>query len=367
MECPRIPENEEAITADWLHRALSVRGDPGIPPITSVEVDEIGTGIGMVGRILRCHLTYRDAGERAPGTIIIKLPSTDDNTRLTARQLQLYQREWDFYRTLAGSVPVRTPAMLYGDFDPVTHNFVLLLEDLGCLATIDQVEGARAEQALAAVLAAARLHGEFWDRVDRPPVSTVHFPMTPERYALVQALYQASLPRFFDLFEDQLTESMRRLAGSYGSHLAEHAAVLGGEPQTLIHGDFRLDNMFLDPSDTWSVALVDWQLSTVGSGLYDVAYFLSSSVTTEVRREIESAAIENYHRVIAERTGGAFTLDQCWRAYRHNMLTCFRVPVIAGAQLDFNNTRGKRLAETILQRTLAAIDDLGVGEFLPAG
>ena len=159
----------------------------------------------MVGRILRCRIAYKSAPGFAPESIIAKLPSADDNTRQTARQLQLYQREFDFYRVLSAFVPVRTPALVYGDFDSSTHEFVLLLEDLGEMASVDQVEGATEDQVFSAIRTAAELHAQFWGRVDRPPVYGVYAPPSPERHAMVQAVYQASLPRVFDIFSDHFT------------------------------------------------------------------------------------------------------------------------------------------------------------------
>lgn len=319
----------------------------------------------MVGALLRCRITYDAPSVDAPESVIIKLPSADDNTRGTARQLGLYQREFEFYRFLAPAVPLRSPSLLYGDFDDRTHNFVLILEDLGGMESADQVKGANEQQAKAAIRAAARLHGQFWGRAHQPPVSDVYAPSTPERHAMVQSVYQASLSRALDIFSDQFSAPMRRLAEAYGSHLAEHSAMIARGPQTLIHGDYRLDNMFFDSASDFQVALVDWQVSGVSSGLYDVAYFLSSSVSTDVRRTIERSAIRQYHELVAGMTTGDLTFEDCWRGYRENLLGCFRVPIIAGAQLDFNNDRGRQLAQVFLQRTLAAINDLDAGKFLP--
>ena len=182
---------------------------------------------------------------------------------------------------------------------------------------------------------------------------------------MAQSVYQASLPRVLDLFGDQFSDPMRHLAETYGDRLIEHSFNVANGPQTFIHGDFRLDNMFFDPASDLDVALVDWQVSNIGSGLYDVAYFLSSSIPTEMRRAIEHSAIRLYHEIVSRMTPDPFTFDECWRAYRQNMLGCFRVPVIAGAQLDFNNERSQQLARVFMQRTLTAIDDLEAGEFLP--
>jgi aminoglycoside phosphotransferase (APT) family kinase protein len=45
--------------------------------------------------------------------------------------------------------------------------------------------------------------------------------------------------------------------------------------RALVHGDFRLDNMLIDPASPTIGALIDWELSTVGHPLIDVSYFVT--------------------------------------------------------------------------------------------
>lgn len=48
----------------------------------------------------------------------------------------------------------------------------------------------------------------------------------------------------------------------------------GGEQASVVHGDFRAGNMVFDSKSPRVVAVLDWELSTIGDPLADLGYFL---------------------------------------------------------------------------------------------
>lgn len=66
-------------------------------------------------------------------------------------------------------------------------------------------------------------------------------------------------------------ESMERLLEWLPAHLPPDSGEVA-----LLHGDFRLDNLVFHPSEPRVVAVLDWELSTLGDPLADLAYYAMS-------------------------------------------------------------------------------------------
>ncbi len=70
--------------------------------------------------------------------------------------------------------------------------------------------------------------------------------------------------------ETERIEAMDRLIEWLPAHVPP------GEETAVVHGDYRLDNVILHPSEPRILAVLDWELSTLGHPLADFAYHCMS-------------------------------------------------------------------------------------------
>jgi aminoglycoside phosphotransferase (APT) family kinase protein len=68
--------------------------------------------------------------------------------------------------------------------------------------------------------------------------------------------------------ESEKIDEMERLIGWLPAHLPPPA------PVRIVHGDYRLDNIILAPSRPTILAVLDWELCTLGDPLADLTYHL---------------------------------------------------------------------------------------------
>ena len=126
---------------------------------------------------------------------------------------------------------------------------------------------------------------------------------------------------------------------------------------TLIHLDLRLDNLLFSPDGT-TVTVIDWQGVGVGPASWDLAYFISQSLTIENRRNHEKELLDLYADVVRTLQPG---LDpgELMVGYEEAMwygLTIAAALMVVG---DMDEPRTRLLAETMALRALSALDDHG--------
>ena len=88
-------------------------------------------------------------------------------------------------------------------------------------------------------------------------------------------------------FARQVERWTKQYRMSETDHMPEMERLIEWLPRTcpeqsrtsIVHGDYRIDNMILHATEPRVIAVLDWELSTLGDPLADFSYFLMSWVT----------------------------------------------------------------------------------------
>lgn len=88
-------------------------------------------------------------------------------------------------------------------------------------------------------------------------------------------------------FERQVERWTRQYRGSQTDDVPEVERLIAWLPRTvppqtrtsIVHGDYRIDNLIFDPDALTVRAVLDWELSTLGDPLADLSYLLMGWVT----------------------------------------------------------------------------------------
>jgi hypothetical protein len=346
------------ITPEDLTAALrdgGVLGDDA--SVATVSSESIGVGVGIVALLWRLDVTYEPA-HAGPRSIIVKLPQSSPIMRGTAAALRFYEREVGFYAKVAPTTPIGTPRCYWSTFDPSTADFVLLLEDIGALDCHDQLVGIPIEDVRVAVAALAAHHAACWERDDILGASWTGVMTEPPLPQAMAQLIDAQLPVFADRLGGRLPSGTVQIAERIRDQLDVFVEPLTRGPLTLVHGDFRADNLFFAPGPARELVAIDWQIAVLGRAAYDVGYLMAQSVTTEVRKAHEANIVRDYHAVLGR---ADYTLEDCWDDYRRTILwsLVYSVGVMSEDQTD---PRAIELALTMGTRSARAIADLDATE-----
>ena len=105
---------------------------------------------GVMSLLWRVKLDY-DGPTEAPKSLIVKSATDDPHRLFIAQAAKFYAREVRFYLELAHNAPVRTPRCFHAEIDAATSQFLLVLEDVGDLRSVDQLVGCSYDDAVGAL------------------------------------------------------------------------------------------------------------------------------------------------------------------------------------------------------------------------
>jgi Phosphotransferase enzyme family len=347
-----VPRGRDELTAEWLTAALSEASDGArVESLIGIPI-----GNGNVATSLRLIPTW-DRPTPAPASVVAKVPSSEEASRATGFATRTYELEAAFYNQLAGTVWVNRPTCYLARFDPDSLGYVVLLEDLAPAEAGDQIAGCSPDDAAAAMPELAALHAPRWgdpalldlDWLDRPT------PQAARGMAdFIPTLFSGFVDRYRARIEPEVLDLSERFMASIEGYLSDRP-----DPWTVVHGDFRLDNLLFGGP---RVVVVDWQTVKIGTGLSDVGYFIGSALLPEDRRQHEAKLVRAYHGFLTD-LGVDLPWADCWQAYRRY---CFDglLMAIAASMLVAQTARSDDMFMAMVNRHGRQALDLGSEDFL---
>ncbi len=316
------------IDATWLGAALAAGGvEARLRDFTAQPV-----GTGQIGDCVRFMLDYEQAPPDAPASLVGKFPADAEDSRATGIALGNYYREVRFYQVLQGRAGISTPRCFFTEIQEDTHDFVLIMEDMAPAEQGDQLRGVDIPTARRVVVEAAKLHAAFWedDTLEAYPwVGGTKDADNPVEQDMVAGLWSGFLARY----GDRVTPQARRIGEAITRRFDAYEALRAG-PRTLVHADFRPDNMlFATPAGGRPVTVVDWQSFGYGPGAADVGYFIAGALAPELRKSHEASLLELYVGELGRLGAGPYPPDLLRRhyvsgAFQHFLTAFFAAMVV---------------------------------------
>ncbi len=353
-----VPTTTSEVTADWMTGALRGSGViPGDVAVSEVVADPGAAGVGFMGEVAKVGLVYSGDVPGAPTSVVVKFPTQSPELRAMMHPVRIYEREHRFYDELADQSPLRTPAVYHVTCepaeDPNAERYVLVMEDFSDLTLGDQVAGLTPDQVAAALVGIGTHHARFWngaglERADFIPI--INGPLNQAG----ASIYEASLPGFMEAFGTAIEPELESFVAGYAGIRGRIIDDLAAMPHTLVHFDYRADNLFFDDD---GVAVIDWQAISIGGGAADVGYLLSQNLGLEHRRSAEDDLLRVYHDALVAGGVTDYDLDTLRRDYRVGIECGWIIPVLAVGTLDFTSDRAVALWTEVLARTQGALLD----------
>lgn len=348
----KIPCDIDDVDAQWVTAVLRTRRTTSDSvTVTGVRVEQIALDSGFSAKLYRLHLS----GDGVPSSVVVKLPA-DEGARMAMEMLGGYTREVNFYANVAGRAPMGTPEVYLVAQD--STNFVLVLEDLCDWENADYATGMTLERARSCVTQLAGLHAWSSDPANADVVES--FPSMDT--AMMRDLLPGAFGMGWQAYRENASAPIPQTAQAFAENFARHAPTALKaltERTTLVHGDFRADNLFFADD---KLKVVDFQFAARGAGAADLAYLAGQGLPTALRSGRDEELLAEYLEQLAERGVRDYTFDDAWRHYRFAVGYQMALPVVALLGAVTMTERAHQLCMTLIARAIATFDDINAME-----
>ena len=341
------------ISAEWLTEVLRAAGVTD-GKVAGVEPRPLEVA-SAAGELARLSLTYEPAEASGPATVIAKAPGSTPTQQAMEAAMGLFARERFIYTEVAPVLCLRLPRCYHAGDD--NGAAPMLLEDLQGLRMGDQVAGLDRPDAERLVDRLADLHAAFWE-TDPPggdPARLVSWT-DPVLGAILTQLVTSGVGALRERYTGRVPAPVLGAVADVAPEWSKVLARCAEGPQTFVHNDFRLDNIFFAADG--EPVVIDWQLAGRCRGTQDLAYLLSGSMATDDLRHCWEELLGRYHARLTAAGVSGYDLEECRFHYRQSLLYTLAPGIAMLGQMALQGGDARGLADTLVLRTLTHAGEL---------
>lgn len=273
--------------------------------VTSYQVNRIKQETIFRSNAGIIEICYSESGESKTLKCFAKFaPNVGSIINRTTFNLQLnHVKESNFNRYFIGSDSnIPAPKVFFTDCSPVTGNLCLITEMMSdCVEYMEGVYLKLTDAHLRLALdGLASLHAAYWKE-------------NSERMKFIGSVSE-TIVHFFE-------STVRATWSNNARKILTKSWLRMNRAETILHGDSRIGNM-LFPSQTGNgrFVFIDWQAARKGKAAYDLAYFLTLSLTTLHRKEEEMKCVERYFQLLQAKGVKDYSWQEMLDDYHHACL-----------------------------------------------
>jgi hypothetical protein len=349
-----VPLNESVpppnqIDKAWLTAVLKKNGALSAGGIRSIHVDY---STGTNSHIARLHIEYSvDTKGDAPRSLILKTVEADAGF-IQRSEVDYYTH--DYLGLADAPIPQCYAAQVHGD-----GSYSILMEDLSSTHERDSLPSLKYGFAVATAL--ARLHAFAWgeQRIHQlggciPDESKLDQYVGHVRRGL-DSLLEATTLDISDSWRQTILDIFRYHPGKMLERTKDPIGF------SIVHGDANPGNI-LYPINAGKVYFLDrqpftWSLTT-WLGVSDLSYLMVQYWDVEVRRELETSVLREYHRQLLANGVIGYDWDQLFADYK--LCTVQAIYTVAQWCIKAEDrVRMRWLWRLELERAMHAFFDLG--------
>lgn len=360
MKLTALPASVEEFTPEIINQLVQqFHPDAVVESFDIIKAMQYGEGMVSTAARAFLKLHYQaGSGDQLPTDVVLKLAY--DLEHLPS---PLYANEVNFYRRLQGEVELIVPQVLGAHYDPESRHFALLLEDLSKQSArfpnaLTPLNLHQVEQVLDSL---ARLHAHYWQSPRfNNELNWLETHVSGDLADFMNQMVPHVIQQEVDInaFKHELIAKMNTSCDELLRGLQAVQQHQSRLPQTLLHGDTHIGNIYLLPD---GVGLLDWQLMVRGYCMHDVNYLITTALPVNLRREHEQALLQGYLQKLQKYgVQQPPTFEDAWREYRRTLIWGVYIGWLTTNVANY----GWEIQAVNLVRLTTAYDDLGTADLV---